>query len=102
MLRGHDYGGDDLLDLSSRSRYWYRGGAEWRALACWAVAIVVGYLFTQAGPAGAPWFTGAWHSTWIGQNGCGWLATFVVAFLGYVALGGARVTASPATAADHR
>ncbi|GHF05847.1 allantoin permease [Streptomyces spiralis] len=93
LLRRHDYGDDDLLDLAPRSRYWYHAGAEWRAVACWAVAIVVGYLFTQAGPADRPWFTGAWHGTWIGQNGLGWLVTFAVAFLGYLALGGARTTA---------
>ncbi len=92
LLRRHDYGGDDLLDLAPRSRYWYHAGAEWRAVACWAVAIVIGYLFTQAGPADGPWFTGTWHSSWIGQNGLGWLVTFAVAFLGYLALGGARTT----------
>jgi purine-cytosine permease-like protein len=91
MIRRRDYGGDDLLDLSRHGRYWYRAGTEWRALACWAAAIVVGYLFTRAGPTDSSWFTGPLHHTWIGQNGTGWIATFVVAFLGYLAMGGARV-----------
>lgn len=90
MIKRRDYGGDDLLDLSRRSRFWYSGGIEWRAFGCWAVALVVGYLFVKAGPSDAPWFTGPLNDTWIGQNGCGWLVTFVVAFAGYLLLGGAR------------
>ncbi|RGE17616.1 cytosine permease [Leucobacter sp. wl10] len=90
MLRRRDYGGDALLELSSRSVYWYRGGIEWRATGVWAAAIIIGYLFTQAGPAAAPWFTGPLHSTWFGQNGLGWAITLAVAFLGYLALSGAR------------
>lgn len=90
MLKRHDYGGDDLLDLSPGSRFWYSGGFEWRAFGVWAVAIVVGYLFVQAGPASAPWFVGPLHGTWIGQNGCGWLVTLAIAFFGYMVLGGAR------------
>lgn len=87
MLWRRDYSGDDLLDLSPGSRYWFSGGVEWRATVVWAAAIVLGYLFTQAGPADQPWFTGPLYATWLGQNGLGWAVTIVVAFLGQLAFG---------------
>lgn len=87
MLRRTDYGGDDLLDLSPGSRFWYRGGVEWRATGVWALAIVIGYLFVQAGPSDAPWFTGPLHGTWLGESGLGWAITLTVSFLGQLALG---------------
>ncbi|KAA9394850.1 cytosine permease [Kocuria coralli] len=102
MIRRRDYGGDDLLDLSPGSPFWYTGGVEWRATGVWAVAIVSGYLFTLAGPTDAPWFVGPLHGTWPGQNGLGWVITFTVAFLGYLALGGARRAPDAAQAGRRR
>lgn len=99
MLRRRDYGGDDLLDLSPRSHYWYRGGVEWRAFGVWAAAILIGYLFVQAGPSSAPWFVGPLHGTWAGQSGLGWAITLTVSFVGYLLLGGARVSPRADTAA---
>ncbi|MDM7888120.1 cytosine permease [Curtobacterium sp. RHCJP20] len=80
-----------LLDLRAGSRYWYRGGVAWGALAAWVVAIVVGFLFTsvQVGDAD-PVFVGALSDSWIGANGLGWVVTFVVAALVYLLTGGPR------------
>lgn len=98
MIKRKDYGGDDLLDLSPGSRFWYSGGVEWRAFATWAISLIIGYLFVQAGPSSDPWFTGPLHGTWVGQNGCGWLVTLLVAFFAYLALGGAKTgLTEPAT-----
>lgn len=91
LVRRADYDSAGLMDLSRSSAYWYRGGVEWRALTAWAVAIVLGYLFTRAQvTADEVWFTGALYDTWIGQNGLGWVVSFVVAGGIYLALGGAR------------
>ncbi|MFJ3385501.1 MULTISPECIES: purine-cytosine permease family protein [unclassified Curtobacterium] len=78
-----------LLDLRAGGRYWYSGGIAWRAVIAWAVAIVVGFLFTsvQVGDAD-PVFVGAFSHTWIGANGLGWIVTFVVAAAVYVLTGG--------------
>jgi nucleobase:cation symporter-1, NCS1 family len=80
-----------LLDLRPGGRYWYRGGIAWRAVVAWAVAIVVGFLFTnvQVGDAD-PVFVGALSGTWIGANGLGWVVTFVVGAGLYLATGGPR------------
>jgi len=96
MLRRRQYDPAALMDMRRTSRYWYRGGVEWRAVAAWAVAIVAGYLFTTAGTADEAWFTGPFAGSWLGQNGLGWVITFVVAAGLYAALGGARRTEVPA------
>jgi nucleobase:cation symporter-1, NCS1 family len=90
MLRRTRYDAAALMDTSSTSAYWYRGGVEPRACAAWALAIVVGYLFTSVGPAEQPWFTGALAGTWVGENGLAWVVTFVVGAGAYAVLGGAR------------
>ncbi|WP_439693456.1 purine-cytosine permease family protein [Curtobacterium sp. SP.BCo] len=78
-----------LLDLRAGGRYWYSGGIAWRAVIAWAVAIVVGFLFTsvQVGDAD-PVFVGTFAGTWIGANGLGWIVTFIVAAAVYVLTGG--------------
>ena len=91
MVRRLHYDPVALMDVRRTSAYWYRGGVEWRAMTAWAVAIVVGYLFVTAGPSHAPWFSGPLAGSWLGENGLGWVITFVVAAGGYAALGGARV-----------
>jgi hypothetical protein len=53
-------------------------------------AVVVGYLFTTAGPADDAWFTGPPAGTWLGENGLAWVITFLVGAGTYAALGGAR------------
>ncbi|MEJ3651463.1 cytosine permease [Actinomycetes bacterium KLBMP 9759] len=79
MLHRHTYDPVALMDTGRTSAYWYRGGIEPRAVSAWALAIVVGYLFI-----------GPLAGTWVGENGLGWIATFVVAAGGYALLGGAR------------
>lgn len=91
MIKRTSYDETALLDLSRNSGYWYKGGIEWRAFGSWAVAIVVGALFIEIKPGESAWYTGPLHGTWIGQNGCTWLITGVVAAACYLALGGARV-----------
>lgn len=80
-----------LLDLRAGGRYWYSGGIAWRAVIAWAVAIVVGFLFTsvQVGDAD-PVFVGAFSHTWIGANGLGWVVTFIVAAAVYLLTGGPK------------
>ena len=90
MLHRHHYAPAALMDVRRTSAYWYRGGIEWRAVTAWAAAIVTGYLFVTAGPSGAPWFSGPLAGSWLGENGLGWVITFVVAAGLYGALGGAR------------
>jgi purine-cytosine permease-like protein len=85
MLHRRTYDPVALMDTSRSSAYWYRAGVEPRALGAWAVAIVVGYLFTSS-----DWFTGPLAGTWFGENGVGWIITFVVAAGGYAAMGGGR------------
>lgn len=90
MAKRRYYDPEGLLDLRPGSRYWYRGGFEWRAVGAWAAATVVGVLFTRAGSGDEIWFAGPLASTVIGENGLAWVATFVVAGGLYLALGGAR------------
>ncbi|TCP50012.1 purine-cytosine permease-like protein [Tamaricihabitans halophyticus] len=90
MLGRRSYDPVGLMDMRRTSSYWYRGGIEPRALTCWAVAILAGYLFTTAGVDSDVWFTGPFADTWLGVNGLGWVITFAIAAGGYAALGGAR------------
>ncbi len=91
MIHRHHYDPDALLDLRPSSRYWYTGGIAWRATGSWIAAIVVGYLFTTVQVGGdEPVFTGPLANSWIGSNGLGWVATFVVAAGAYALLGGAK------------
>ncbi|MCY1693856.1 purine-cytosine permease family protein [Curtobacterium sp. SL109] len=91
IVRRTWYDPEALLDLRAGGRYWYSGGIAWRAVIAWAVAIVVGFLFTnvQVGDAD-PVFVGAFSSTWIGANGLGWIVTFIVAAAIYALSGGPR------------
>jgi purine-cytosine permease-like protein len=90
MLRREHYDPVALMDVRRTSAYFYRGGVEWRAVTAWAAAIVTGYLFVTAGPSDAPWFSGPLAGSWLGENGLGWVITFVVAAGLYGGLGGAR------------
>jgi purine-cytosine permease-like protein len=91
IVRRTWYDPEALLDLRAGGRYWYSGGIAWRAVVAWAVAIVVGFLFTsvQVGDAD-PVFVGALAGTWIGANGLGWIVTFIVAAAVYVLTGGPK------------
>jgi NCS1 family nucleobase:cation symporter-1 len=90
MVRRTRYDAAGLMDMGRTSRYWYRGGVEPRALTAWAVAIVVGYQFITAGTGEDHWFSGLFATTWFGENGLGWVITFIVAAGLYAVLGGAR------------
>jgi NCS1 family nucleobase:cation symporter-1 len=85
MIKRHWYDPEALMILGRESRYFYRGGFEWRAVASWAVGIVVGYVLLANG-----------------ISGWGWIATFVVSAVIYLALGGARgvVNAPAASTSD--
>ncbi|MGW9307107.1 purine-cytosine permease family protein [Saccharomonospora azurea] len=91
MIRRRRYDPEGLMDVTRSSRYWYRGGVEPRAFGAWAIAIVAGYQFVTAGSGDDVWFRGFLVDTWFGQNGMGWVITFVVAAGVYALLGGARV-----------
>ncbi|MEE6283226.1 purine-cytosine permease family protein [Georgenia sunbinii] len=98
MIGRRHYDGDALMDLTRTSGYWFRGGVEWRSTLSWAVAIVVGFLFTTARVSDSElWFQGAWATTWIGSNGLAWVATLVVSAALYALLGGARAGRRPLT-----
>ena len=100
MIKRKHYDPDALLDLRATSGYWYRGGVEWRAFGSWAIAIVVGFLFSKVGPADAPWFTGLLSHTWVATNGLAWVVTFAMAGALYFVLGGARAGAVPLESGD--
>lgn len=89
MIKRTYYDPVALLDMSDTSAYWYRGGVEWRAVSSWAVAIAAGYGLLATG-----------------FNGLGWIVTFFVAALAYLALGGARrvliAPTRPVVTADER
>ncbi|OLU35207.1 allantoin permease [Pseudomonas sp. PA15(2017)] len=85
------YEAADLMNVSPSSAYWYAGGVEWRALSAWAVAIALGFSFTTVKiGAGNVLFQGWLADSWFGQNGLGWIVTFVVAGGLYALLGGCR------------
>jgi purine-cytosine permease-like protein len=91
LIHRHYYSAKDLMDVSPRSAYWYRGGIEWRALGSWALAIVLGFSFTTvATTADNVLFKGFLSDSWFGHNGLGWIVTFVVAGGLYAILGGSR------------
>ncbi|MFJ5142372.1 cytosine permease [Streptomyces sp. NPDC088707] len=81
MLRRGSYDAAALMDTTRTSAYWYRGGFAWQAMTAWAVALLVGLLFTKV-----DWFSGPLASSWIGENGLGWAATIVVAGALYAVL----------------
>ncbi|MER6096892.1 cytosine permease [Streptomyces sp. NPDC001728] len=81
MLRRRSYDAVALMDTTRTSAYWYRGGFAWQAMTAWAVALVMGLLFTKV-----DWFAGPLASSWIGENGLGWAATIVVAGVLYAVL----------------
>ncbi|MFD9011363.1 cytosine permease [Streptomyces sp. NPDC059552] len=81
MLRRPAYDGRALLDTTRTSAYWYRGGFAWQAMTAWALALVVGLLFTKV-----DWFAGPLASTWIGENGLGWAAGILTSALLYAVL----------------
>ncbi|MEU6061501.1 cytosine permease [Streptomyces sp. NPDC047097] len=87
MLRRTSYDGAALMDTGRTSAYWYRGGFAWPAMTAWAIALVVGLLFTKV-----DWFAGPLAGSWIGANGLGWLVTAAVAAALYAVLPGARPT----------
>ncbi|MEU9253284.1 cytosine permease [Streptomyces sp. NPDC048270] len=81
MLRRKAYDGPALLDTTRTSAYWYKGGFAWQAMTAWALALVVGLLFTKV-----DWFSGPLATTWIGQNGLGWAAGILTSAVLYAAL----------------
>ncbi|MFG2839125.1 cytosine permease [Streptomyces zaomyceticus] len=81
MLRRRSYDAVALMDTTRSSAYWYRGGFAWQAMTAWAVALLVGLLFTKV-----DWFSGPLASSWLGENGLGWAATIVVAGVLYAVL----------------
>jgi purine-cytosine permease-like protein len=85
LIHRQEYSPTDLLDVSPRSAYWYKGGIEWRAFGAWALAIVLGFCFLSTGA-----IHGIFADSWFGRNGLGWIVTFVVAAGVYALLGGAR------------
>ncbi|MGP3688710.1 cytosine permease [Streptomyces sp. IBSNAI002] len=81
MLRRTSYDGAALLDTTRTSAYWYRGGFAWQAMTAWAIALVVGLLFTKV-----DWFSGPLAGTWIGENGLGWVAGILTSGVLYAVL----------------
>ena len=101
LLHRHYYSAHDLLDVSPRSAYWYKGGIEWRALGAWAIALVLGFCFTRVGSSDADWFVGPLADSWLGHNGLGWVVTFAVAAGLYALSGGAKDRRRCAPGAAH-
>ncbi|MEU8888876.1 cytosine permease [Streptomyces sp. NPDC048442] len=81
MLKRRSYDGEALMDTTRTSAYWYSGGFAWSAMIAWGVALVVGLLFTKV-----EWFTGPLATTWLGENGLGWVITIVAAAALYAVL----------------
>lgn len=81
MLRRKTYDGEALMDTKRTSAYWYKAGFAWQAMTAWAIALVMGLLFTKV-----DWFSGPLATSWIGRNGLGWLATIIIAAVLYAVL----------------
>ncbi|MGW6058030.1 purine-cytosine permease family protein [Streptomyces sp. NPDC055189] len=81
MLRRKTYDGEALMDTKRTSAYWYKAGFAWQAMTAWAIALVMGLLFTKV-----DWFSGPLATSWIGRNGLGWLATILIAAALYAVL----------------
>ncbi|MEV0320620.1 purine-cytosine permease family protein [Streptomyces sp. NPDC050658] len=81
MLRRKTYDGEALMDTKRTSAYWYKAGFAWQAMTAWAIALVMGLLFTKV-----DWFSGPLATSWIGRNGLGWLATILIAAVLYAVL----------------
>ncbi|MWA13889.1 purine-cytosine permease family protein [Streptomyces sp. BA2] len=81
MLRRKTYDGEALMDTKRTSAYWYKAGFAWQAMTAWAIALVVGLLFTKV-----DWFSGPLATSWVGRNGLGWLATILIAAVLYAVL----------------
>lgn len=96
MLRRKTYDGPALLDTTPTSAYWYRGGFAWQAMTSWALALVVGLLFTKV-----DWFSGPLAGTWIGENGLGWAAGILTSGVLYAVLPRTAVPDAPAPAEEH-
>lgn len=81
MVKRSQYSEDDLMDVSAHSSYWYVAGCEFRAIAAWLIAIVIGF-WSQNGPI--------FGWSFIADNGLSWLVTLILAAGIYAALGGAQ------------
>lgn len=95
MIDRRTYDDAALMDMGRTSGYWYTGGIRWSALGAWAVGIVAGYLFTVAAAGEDVWFAGPLADTWVGQNGLGWVVTFVLSAAVYALCGGGRRVPAP-------
>ena len=92
MIKRKTYDAASIMNVGNTSRYWYIGGVNWYAFASWAAGIVVGFLFTAITVDGDVIYTGPLSGSWIGDNGLGWVASFVIAAGLYLVTGGARRT----------
>lgn len=81
MLSRKTYDAEALMDTKRTSAYWYKAGFAWQAMTAWAIALVMGLLFTKV-----DWFSGPLATSWIGRNGLGWLATILIAAALYAVL----------------
>ncbi|MGO4758387.1 cytosine permease, partial [Streptomyces sp. 2MCAF27] len=79
LIIRRSYDSAALMDVGRSSRYWFRGGVAWAAMIAWAMAIVVGLLFTEASTSPTDvWFSGPLAHSWIGSNGLGWVVTLTL------------------------
>lgn len=90
MLRRKTYDGEALMDTKRTSAYWYKAGFAWQAMTAWAIALVMGLLFTKV-----DWFSGPLATSWVGRNGLGWLATILIAAALYAVLPRTPATEAP-------
>src|SRR5699024_12293253 len=90
MIGRTTYDATALLDLSSKSGCFFRGGNRWAAFAPWLCAFAPAAWFMQIQPAETPWYTGPFFNTWLGQNGMAWVVSLVLAGVLYLVCGGAR------------
>ncbi|MEV6368003.1 cytosine permease [Micromonospora musae] len=88
MLFRREYDPRGLMDTTRTSSYWYHGGFRWSAVLPWLAGTVVGLLFlTASTSADDVWFSGPLADSWLGTNGLGWVAAFVVAGALYLLFG---------------
>ncbi len=82
VRRSYDPSG--LADTTSASLYWHTGGVRWQGFLPWVIGIVVGFLFTTASAGESVWFAGPFATTFIGENGLGWVVAALAAGVCYL------------------
>ncbi|MDO4911370.1 MAG: cytosine permease [Corynebacterium sp.] len=78
----HDYDAEAMLDLSSKSKYYFWKGIQPIGTVSWLIAMAIAFLFVNAQISETvTWFAGPLSTSWIGENGMAWALGMLIAML---------------------